>query len=885
MIRKALVFLSIALILLSTGCVSTSGTDVTSLAKSLPEVKTFLNEYPNARIVVALWDRQTVSEKIQLIRGDCGPQMKETEYYRVTVSDPSLSLVVWIDKDTNQMICAVRQATGEAGDSEEGTIIEGDKTGVDYNIKWNKACKILRERGCRPESMADIAVNGTLLLSGEGSSLCHLLYGSSDPIECCEACCGNGVCRKMSYCGNGNCDSGEDSSTCPQDCVTKTANCGNGICESDEAIGICPSDCGTEIYPYSSDVQKCVDSTGNNWPASGYGYAPWFIWGGCSRMKYYNVNANEAMAFYVYTDSCPDCVCNHPNFYVYENIEGSWVKKNYYDLPDEQGISKIVEYVPSSSQIKIYANECFYMKVYSKNNVIPVTTTIKTCTDSDGGKNYYVKGTATASGQSLSDHCNSDGTLTEKYCSNNQIVWETYACPYGCSDGRCIDTTIINGTCGDGICQDSSYASSTSSVPESGENCPEDCAYMIYPYYADTTTCYDSSGKAYNAYGNSSPSWFVYGGCPNSKYYYVNPDQKVYFRAVTDACSSCVCYHPNFYVYEYLNGEWAEKKYFDLPDQKGISQVVYYTASSRQIKVYASQCFYLSVFAENPVTNTAPTTTSTVQNWFCNNTDWFGSGDSAHLQRLSTKGTCFDDYGVHEDTCLDSNRLNDYVCEPLMQEPKRCGHATYYCTSYGFAGGCVNGACVNATTTTSTTTTSTTLYPCHDSDNGLDYYTKGFASGNYNGNVNYSFRNYTDECIGSYQLNEGFCQSDGYMSIMGYICPIACIDGRCVTSATTTTTTSTTTVIFENQTLEFNNITDKKTVYANTMPYEFELKGYGSNGKTVYFYINNNPSSYYGWIEGSYYGESAFTIYVMNVTVTNVTNSTQVPYAKLFVFR
>lgn len=883
MVRKVLVFLSIALILLTSGCVSTNGTDITSMAKALPEVKAFLDDYPDARIVVALWDSETVNENLNAIRLECGAQMKAVEYYRVTVSDPSLSLVVWIDKASNQMVCAVRQATEEH--EEKGKIIEND-TGSYENqlkLKWQNACSIVKQRGCNPESMADIAVNGTLLLSSDGSGLCHSLYGSDDPIECCEKCCGKGVCSKISYCGNWVCDSGEDSSTCPQDCVTKTANCGNGVCENEESIGTCPSDCGVELYPYSSDVKKCVDSTGNNWPSSGYGYAPWFVWGGCSRMKYYNVNAKETLALYVYTDSCDNCVCNYPNFYVYENIGGSWVKKNYFDLPDEKGISKVIEYTPTSSQIKIYANECFYMKVYSKSQVVPVTTTIKTCTDSDGGKNYYVKGTATASGQSLSDHCNSDGTLTEKYCSNNVVVWETYACPYGCSDGRCIDIAV-NNTCGDGICQDSSYASSVSSVSESRETCPEDCAYMIYPYSADKTTCYDSSGKEYNAYGNGSPSWFSYGGCPNYKYYYVNPGQKVYFRAVTDACSSCVCYHPNFYVYEYSNGAWAEKKYFDLPDQKGISQVVYYTPSSGQIKVYSSQCFYLSVFTENPFaattnTSTSTTTTSTTaQSWFCNDTDWFGSDDAQHLQRLATKGSCSSNSGVYEDYCS-GGYLVDYYCAPLMQEPKYCDSVSYNCLSYGYTG-CQNGACVNATTTT------TTLYPCYDSDNGLDYYTKGVASGNYYGSVNYSFWNYTDECIGSYQLNEGFCQGDGYMSIMGYICPVACIDGKCVTStSTTTTSTTSTTVIFENQTLEFNYMGEKKTVYADAMPYDFEIRGYGSDGKTAYFYINNDPSSYYGWTEGSYYGESAFTIYVMNVTVINVTNSTQVPYAKLLVFR
>ncbi len=61
------------------------------------------------------------------------------------------------------------------------------------------------------------------------------------------------------------------------------------------------------------------------------------------------------------------------------------------------------------------------------------------CSDSDGGQNIYQKGTSTANGQSLSDHCNDDGTLTEKYCENDTIAWRSFSCPsgYSCSDGAC----------------------------------------------------------------------------------------------------------------------------------------------------------------------------------------------------------------------------------------------------------------------------------------------------------------------------------------------------------------------------------------------------------------------------------------------------------------
>jgi hypothetical protein len=91
-----------------------------------------------------------------------------------------------------------------------------------------------------------------------------------------------------------------------------------------------------------------------------------------------------------------------------------------------------------------------------------INQTTQTCTDSDGGKDYYVKGTTTGiirctdqaqcmTPQTVSDLCGSDGfTLTEFYCDNDgfQVVDLTsgtysYKCPNGCSDGACIANSVV----------------------------------------------------------------------------------------------------------------------------------------------------------------------------------------------------------------------------------------------------------------------------------------------------------------------------------------------------------------------------------------------------------------------------------------------------------
>ncbi len=75
-----------------------------------------------------------------------------------------------------------------------------------------------------------------------------------------------------------------------------------------------------------------------------------------------------------------------------------------------------------------------------------------TCDDSDGGKDYNVKGRVTASSPTSStdvtDLCSGSTGLVEYFCTNLQQSGETYTCPNGCSNGACISssTTTTNTT-------------------------------------------------------------------------------------------------------------------------------------------------------------------------------------------------------------------------------------------------------------------------------------------------------------------------------------------------------------------------------------------------------------------------------------------------------
>ena len=66
------------------------------------------------------------------------------------------------------------------------------------------------------------------------------------------------------------------------------------------------------------------------------------------------------------------------------------------------------------------------------------------CTDSDNGENYYLKGAATGtsandgSTKTLTDYCDGN-TLKEAFCSFSTFVgWKEYSCPNGCEDGACV---------------------------------------------------------------------------------------------------------------------------------------------------------------------------------------------------------------------------------------------------------------------------------------------------------------------------------------------------------------------------------------------------------------------------------------------------------------
>jgi len=70
------------------------------------------------------------------------------------------------------------------------------------------------------------------------------------------------------------------------------------------------------------------------------------------------------------------------------------------------------------------------------------------CTDSDGGQNYSLKGVTTNSSESETDVCYNSGNLREFYCGGISIMETNFSCASDshCSDGACILNNTNNDT-------------------------------------------------------------------------------------------------------------------------------------------------------------------------------------------------------------------------------------------------------------------------------------------------------------------------------------------------------------------------------------------------------------------------------------------------------
>ena len=67
-----------------------------------------------------------------------------------------------------------------------------------------------------------------------------------------------------------------------------------------------------------------------------------------------------------------------------------------------------------------------------------LTNAPRSCSDSDGGRDFYVKGVATnEKGQKFTDYCFSRNNLKEYYCQGNNVISKKHYCEGNCIEGIC----------------------------------------------------------------------------------------------------------------------------------------------------------------------------------------------------------------------------------------------------------------------------------------------------------------------------------------------------------------------------------------------------------------------------------------------------------------
>jgi hypothetical protein len=85
-------------------------------------------------------------------------------------------------------------------------------------------------------------------------------------------------------------------------------------------------------------------------------------------------------------------------------------------------------------------------KLHTSNNPRGVNTP-GYCTDSDGGNNPYIQGTAMSGKEKYTDYCTDNTHLVEYYCGEGQNFDKGYDVRYKLYDCREADKVCLNGAC------------------------------------------------------------------------------------------------------------------------------------------------------------------------------------------------------------------------------------------------------------------------------------------------------------------------------------------------------------------------------------------------------------------------------------------------------
>jgi hypothetical protein len=289
-----------------------------------------------------------------------------------------------------------------------------------------------------------------------GGNLVFLIFILISSLTFFSAICGNSVCEPTK---------GEDCSTCPTDCGCGTGyNCSiEGVCVAEKVVscsttnpcsksqtcvnGICLSGfCGDEICNSWETCSTCTEDCG-----------------GCSSC----LDSDGGLNYYKKGTVQGDFSSLGSNYVGLTGEASDFCiqldKQGNYPWVNEQGNGNICakyDVQKCGENCAIYETYCLNGKVHVAVSNCPgkcvdgaCIQTTPTCSDSDGGINYYAKGNVTYmygykspipnDEAFVEDHCSNSTQLQEVYClvdslSQINFGWRGTNCSNGCKDGACI---------------------------------------------------------------------------------------------------------------------------------------------------------------------------------------------------------------------------------------------------------------------------------------------------------------------------------------------------------------------------------------------------------------------------------------------------------------
>jgi len=401
----------------------------------------------------------------------------------------------------------------------------------------------------------------------------------------------------------------------------------------------------------------------------------------------------------------------------------------------------------------------------------PSTTPKPSCTDSDGGKNYYTKGTITGnllSGNISSDMCVDDNSLREMFCNSDHYGEPTlFDCPYGCSNGAC---------------NNENTSSELNLVAKGFNVVKSDNGVLILVEY-DKIGNFEELDHQTNIYVrferyNYQQRVALDGRFMDSKG--VNFD----FNNKNDQYIKKIETYKDFYLKAVLDA------YGNKIDESNEED----NCIEQKFKgVFDSSDSLIGITPiEEPhscIKELCTDSDGGINYYEKGTLDTFDSSDS---------GTNFVDF------CRVDGKLGEFNCRLI--------DTFIQLLSYECPNGCLDGACIFNTTNITTyenktnntlliinLTTNSSVNSCIDSDNGQNYYVKGSVDGN-----DYHFEDYcSNEGV---TLNEYICLGNYYNST-AYNCPHGCSNDACLNATTNTTVV--------------NNVTDNKTITLADYPHPF----------------------------------------------------------------